>query len=333
MNNKKKRKIIINNKKRFVLLLSSLFLIFIIILFSGILYFIKYQIVFPLDKNATEKEFVIQKGDGLKKIANNLEQEKIIRNDIWFNLYVFYKGWAAHLQAGEYSLGPNLNIIEIAEKIFKGDAISNNFKITIPEGFNLRQIDAKLTEVGLIKSGELSSQSQLEGYLFPDTYEFNKEMNLNEIVDIMKSNFNKKIDNLKSEIERQEKTIEEIIIMASLIEKEVSSYEDRQIVSGIFWKRLNINYPLQSCATVAYALGKDKWIYSFEDTKVNSPYNTYENIGLPPGPICNPGISAIKAAVYPTTTDYYFFLSKPNGETVFSETFEEHQENIVKYLN
>jgi len=332
MDNKKQKKIKINSKKRFILVFSSLFLVFLILSLSSY-YFIKYQINTPLSDQNIEQVFIIEKGDGLKVIAANLEKDGIIRNSTWFTAYVFYKGLAGNLQAGEYSLNSNLNIIQIADKIFKGDVISREIKVTIPEGFNLKQIDARLSEVGLIEIGELSVQSDLEGYLFPDTYQFNKKMDLDEIINIMKENFNQKLDaDLINEIQRQKKTIEEVIIMASLIEKEVPLYEDSRIVSGVFWNRLSDNYPLQSCATIAYALGKDKWIYSIEDTKIDSPYNTYKNIGLPPGPICNPGILAIKAAIYPQHTDYYFFLSKPSGETVFSRTFEEHQENIGKYL-
>jgi len=329
---KKKIRIRINNKKRFVIVLTSFFLIILISCLSSY-YFIKHQISAPLSAQNIEKVFIIERGDSLKIIANNLEKDGIIRNSIWFTSYVFYKGLAGHLQAGEYSLNLNLNIIQITNKIFKGDVIPREVKITIPEGFNIRQIDARLAEAGLIEAGELSIQSYLEGYLFPDTYEFNKRMDLDDILNIIKENFDNKLtDSLKNEIERQKKTIKEIIIMASIIEREVPLYEDSRIVSGVFWNRLKINYPLQSCATIAYALGKDKWIYSIEDTKIDSPYNTYENIGLPPGPICNPGILAIQAAIYPRQTDYYFFLSKPDGETVFSRTFEEHQMNMDKYL-
>ena len=332
MKKKNKKKIKINNKKRFIIVLTSFFLV-VCIIFLSAYYFIKYQMSVPLDDQNIEKIFIVEKGDGLKVISANLEKDGIIQNSIWFTFYVFYKGLAGHLQAGEYSFNSNLNIIQIADKIFKGDVIPREIKITIPEGFNIRQIDARLAEAGLIEAGELSIQSDLEGYLFPDTYEFNKKMDLDDILNIIEENFNNKLsDSLKNEIERQKKTIEEIIIMASIIEREVPLYEDSRIVSGVFWNRLNINYPLQSCATIAYALGKDKWIYSVEDTKIDSPYNTYENIGLPPGPICNPGILAIKAAIYPQYTDYYFFLSKPSGETVFSRTFEEHQANMVKYL-
>ena len=328
----KKKKLKIKNKKRFIIVFSSLFFILLILPITAC-YFIKYQINTPLSNQNIEQIFIVEKGDGLKLISANLEKDGIIRNSTWFTAYVFYKGLAGNLQAGEYSLNPSLNIIQITNKISKGNVIPREVKIIIPEGFTLKQIDARLAEAGLIEIGELSIQSHLEGYLFPDTYEFDKKMNLDEIINIMQENFNQKLDDsLRNEIERQKKTIEEIIIMASIIEREVPLYEDSRIVSGVFWNRLRDNYPLQSCATIAYALGKDKWIYSVEDTKIDSPYNTYENVGLPPGPICNPGILAIKAAIYPEYTDYYFFLSKPDGETVFSRTFEEHQENMAKYL-
>lgn len=327
-----KKRFKINNKKRFFTILF--FFVFVISVFcAGGYYFVKYQIGVPLNKQGTEQMFIIEKGDGLDKIADNLKENGLIRSKIWFTSYIFYKGLAARLQAGEYYLGPNLSIIQLANKIFQGDVIPGEIKITIPEGFNLKKIDARLAEAGLIGPGELAQQTQLEGYLFPDTYQFSKEMKLDEIIEIMKENFNQKLDDdLRNEIEKQEKTIEQIIIMASLIEKEVAVYEDRRVVSGIFWNRLTDSYPLQSCATIAYALGKDKWIYSVEDTKIDSPYNTYQNTGLPPGPICNPGLLSIKAAVYPEETDYNFFLSKPDGETVFSLTFEEHQANMAKYL-
>ena len=150
----------------------------------------------------------------------------------------------------------------------------------------------------------------------------------------MRDNFDKKVDDsLRAEIERQGKTLGEIVTMASILEKEVPTYYEKRIVSGVFWKRLGINYPLQSCATIAYALGKRKWRYSIEDTKTNSPYNTYQNTGLPPGPINNPGLWSTKAAVWPINTDYFYFLSTKDGRTIFSRTGEEHNANKARYLD
>lgn len=312
----------------------ALFLLLITIA-SGLFFcFIYYQIVTPFSNKQNEKIFIIEQNESLKSIAANLESAKLIRNDVFFIAYVYYKGWAGRLQAGEYSLNSSLNIPQIAGKITGGDIISNEIRVTIPEGFTLKKIDARLAEAGLIKAGNLTAQSQLEGFLFPDTYLFNKNDNLDDIILKMKDNFKKHIDsNLTREMAKQGKTIEEIITMASILEKEVKTYNDKQIAAGIFWKRIADNYPLQSCATLAYILEIDKWRYSISDTKIDSPYNTYKNIGLPPGPICSPGLESIKAAIYPIKTDYNFFLSEPDGgKTIFSRTLEEHNLNKIKYL-
>ena len=324
---------IVNKKKFGCFLLLIFLLVFFLTGIIGGYFFVKHQISTPLNEELTEKIFIIEKGESLEEIAAHLDEADLIRNKFWFTTYIFYKGWTTQLQAGQYSLNPSLNIPQIAKSIVKGESVSQEIEITIPEGFNLKQIDARLSQTGLIEAGELLKQSQLEGYLFPDTYRFYQGADLDEIIAKMRENFDHKLsENLRNEIASQGKTIEQVIIMASLIEKEVAVDYDRQVVAGVFWNRLKINYPLQSCATIAYILGVDKWRYSIEDTKAESPYNTYQNAGLPPGPICNPGLSAIKAAIYPQETDYNFFLSKPNGETVFSKTLEEHNENKAKYL-
>lgn len=292
-----------------------------------------FQFNLPFSRDLTEEGFVVKKGASLKSIAGNLENENLIRNEIWFIGYVFYKGWAAKLQAGQYILNPSLNVKQIVEKMVKGEAISQDVEITIPEGFTLKKIDARLAKAGLIEAGELLMYPKLEGYLFPDTYRFDVMSELRDIVYKMKGNFDKKLThNLRGEIKRQGKTVEEIVIMASIIEKEVRTDKDSRFVSGIFWRRLENNYPLQSCATIAYILDEDKWRYSIRDTETDSPYNTYKNVGLPKGPICNPGLSAIRAAIDPQENNYNFFLSKPDGETVFSKTLEEHNMNKAKWL-
>jgi UPF0755 protein len=172
-----------------------------------------------------------------------------------------------------------------------------------------------------------------EGYLFPDTYYFYKNSSLDVVIQKMKDNFNSKIDDgLIKEIENQGKTLYDVLKMASILEREVVSDDDRVIVSGIFWKRIKLGMPLQADITIAYILGIDKWKYSSEDIKINSPYNTYTNLGLPPTPICNPGLSAIRAAIYPKQTDYLYFLSAPDGTTIYAKTLEEHNRNKAKYL-
>lgn len=292
-----------------------------------------YQLYSPLDKSGGEKIFIVEEGEGMERIADNLKAEDLIRNKWVFFYYLWLRGKTGELQAGTYSLNSSMNVPEIANKIIRGDIIENWVKVTIPEGWRNKQVEDRLIDFGLINTGEKLPE-ELEGYLFPDTYYFYKDSSLEDIIQKMQDNFDDKITkDLQKEIDRQRKELTDIIIMASLIEKEVRTYEDMQIVSGIFWKRIENTYPLESCATIAYILGVDKWRYTIEDTKIESPYNTYRNIGLPPTPISNPGLNAIKAAIYPVYTDYNFFLSAPDGTTIFSKTLEEHNINKRKYLD
>lgn len=183
--------------------------------------------------------------------------------------------------------------------------------------------------------------TDLEGFLYPDTYRVFASSTVDEIIVKMLSNFDKKLtDKMRADIAAQGRTINEVITMASLIEKEApisyqtKNIDDARIVSGIFWNRIKAGQALQSCATLAYILGVNKPQYSEADTKIESPYNTYQNPGLPPGPIANPGILAIEAAIYPITTNYNYFLT-PTGskELIFSRSYEEHLQNKNKYLN
>jgi len=190
----------------------------------------------------------------------------------------------------------------------------------------------------LIKYGVIGAEDKLpinqEGYLFPDTYYFYKNSSVEDVVKKMSDNFMKRVGEgiSKDLLIDSSMRLPNAVIMASILEKEVVSEEDRAIVSGIFWRRIKNNYPLESCATIAYVLGVDKKQYSYEDTRVKSPYNTYINVGFPPAPINNPGLSAIKAALYPKETDYNFFLSAPDGRTIYAKTLDEHNVNKAKYL-
>lgn len=174
----------------------------------------------------------------------------------------------------------------------------------------------------------------LEGFLFPDTYRLYENDNSQILIDKMLANFDKKLTpELRAEIVKQKKSIFEIITLASIVEKEVRSTADMKLVAGIFYNRLKSGQGLQSCATLAYILGVNKTQYSYADTQIDSPYNTYKYRGLPPGPIANPGLAAITAAIYPTKTDYNYFLSDPaTGQTIFSKTLDQHNANKAKYL-
>ncbi len=275
------------------------YLIFLIFL-TG---FSLWQGIFiPMVSYSTQKNiFSVEKGQNLFQIAKNLEEEGLIKNRFFFDIYVSLKGAQRELKAGKYELDPSESCAKIAEKIISGDTAT--ITVTIPEGFTQKQIEERLN---LKLPGE-----NLEGFLFPDTYQFPIGVVGEEVVAQMKENFDKKIAlDLKEEIKNQGKTIFETVTMASLIEKEVRGKEDKEIVSGILWKRLKIGMALQ----------------------VDAAPDTYKYRGLPSAPICNPGLESIITAVYPKNSEYWYYLSPPQGETVFSKTLEEHNIARAKYL-
>jgi len=318
-----------NRKLRTTLIIIDIGLIVVFIC----LLFFYYHLLVPLNKFGEQKLIIIEKGEGVEEIAKNLKTEKIIRNKWSFVYYTWLKNQEDKLQAGKYLLSPAMTIAEIISKLSSGEVVQDWAKLTIPEGWTNKQIKQRLINLDLISSEE-NIPLELQGYLFPDTYYFDQESTLEEVITRMRNNFDAKVDQkLLSEIEKQDKTVYDILLLASLLEKEVRGYEDMQIVSGIFWKRLENNYPLQSCATIAYILNQDKWRYSYEDTRIQSPYNTYLHAELPPTPINNPGLLAIKAAIYSQQSEYNFFLTDPEtGETVFSKTLKEHNANKRKYF-
>ena len=295
----------------------------IFILFLG-LFFLWQGIYLPKSSALVEEKlFLVEKGQSLFQIGENLEKEGLIKNKFFFDFYLFLKEAQKKLQAGEYLISPSESIAEVAKKIISGDTA--RISVTIPEGFTVKQIEEKLN---LKLPGE-----NLEGFLFPDTYQFPLRVSGEEVVKKMRDNFEKKLTpDLREEIERQGKTIFEIVTLASLIEKEVKTKEDRELVSGILWKRLKNNILLQVDATITYLTGKKTTKIPMEDLQIDSPYNTYKYKGLPLGPICNPGLDSIKAAIYPKNSEYWYYLSTLEGATIFSKTLEEHNTAQAKYL-
>lgn len=318
------------------------------------------EIYLPHTAFSGSKSVEIHQGFGSRKIAELLKKKGIIRSKWAFIIYATLSGSSSKLKPGSYIFSHKDSIPIIVEALVQGGY--NERLITIPEGWTSREIAEYLDKEGIVswqdflrvvQHRELNNFVQLpvlntkdaegglEGYLFPDTYRIFANSKPKDIVVKMLENFNRKVTpELRKEIERQGKTLHEIIIMASLIEKEIPHEEDRPIVAGILWKRLKIGMALQVDATITYIkktqnpkLKTQNSHVSLEDIKIDSPYNTYKYPGLPPGPIANPGLSAIKAAIYPKESPYLFYLSKPNGETVFSKTLEEHNAAKAKYLD
>lgn len=293
--------------------------------------------------------FNIEKGQGLQEISANLKKAGIIKSEVLSNLFVLARGVQGKLQAGKYILTTSMNIPEIINKLSSGDNIKE--EITIIEGWTLKDIAWYFENKGIFGAEEFfetankdfsdefeflrekSEKVGLEGYLFPDTYEIVPELEIREIVIKMLQNFDEKVTpELREEIVSQGKTLFEVIIMASILEKEVKTYEDRQITAGILWKRLRMGWPLQVDATLTYLTGKESLNLTKDDLKIDSPYNTYKYYGLPLGPICNPGLESIRAAIYYKESSYWFYLTTSEGETIFSETLEEHNLARFNYL-
>jgi len=324
----------------------------ILIIFFLFLWYFHWQVNFSHGTGNVPQTFEIKSGEGVKEIAENLEKNQLIKNKYYFDYYIWKTGSKGKIQAGKYEIRGSMTIPEIVQVLSIGEVVPNEIKVTFPEGTSKKNMAEVLREKGFDAEGFLEksdcgcgvktdydflkdkpSGANLEGFLFPDTYIFFKDSNAASVINRMLLNFDEKLTGeMRSDIGKSGHSVYEIVTMASILEKEVRTPEDMKIASGIFWDRIGFGMPLQSCATIAYVLGKEKKQYSYDDTRTPSPYNTYLNKGLPPGPIDNPGLKAIDAAIYPTKTDFTYFLTDPEtGKTIFSKTIEEHEANKVKY--
>lgn len=305
----------------------------------------------PVEKSNDTVRIEISEGDDAWVIAKKLEAKNFVSSQYVFLFGVWQDNLRGTFHAGVYELARSLSPADIAVIISQGEAKLRDIKVTFPEGWTAREMANRMTEKGLasqsffdvvehptgvIRSSFdflsiLPDESSLEGYLFPDTYFFLPETTGEELVQRMLQAFDTKTKALRSEDGLQERSFSDVVIMASILEGEVRSSEDRKIVSGIFWKRIDAGMPLQSDATLNYVLQSGKVQHSADDLKTDSLYNTYLYKGLPPGPVGNPSLDAIDAALHPQDSPYWYFLSDPEtGRTYFSRDFEEHKRNKEK---
>ncbi|MBI5037143.1 MAG: endolytic transglycosylase MltG [Candidatus Kerfeldbacteria bacterium] len=340
-------------------MMKKLFIIVVVLIFVGgalgTLYYWN-QISWPVSDDTSTKLYAVREGEGVKEIAQGLFEAGLIKSTFWFETYVFFDGSESQFIAGTYSLSPSLNSREVVDVLTSGET-TPEANITMIEGWTAEDMGAYLEERGVVRKDEflqaaLVTDSRdiisdvtygfladkpdnqgLEGFLFPDTYRIYDGATSADVIKKMLDNFDVKLsDELRSAAAARGMSIYEIVTLASIIEKEVRSDDDRAIASGIFYARLEQGVALQSDATVNYVTGKQALQPTLEDLETDNPYNTYKHQGLPPGPICNPSLSALRAAVYPAETEYFYFLTKPDGSTVFSVTYDEHLENKAKYL-
>lgn len=324
-----------------------------------------YVILVPVRPGAERTRLIIPPGSGSRAIGELLQSQGIIRSKWAFVTYAAFTGEAGALKPGIYALGERVSIPSLVQTLVRGGQDPNERFITIPEGWDQRHIAAYFEREGLFSAGQWWAASGLpahdyrgdrehppledfrgeftslagkpefiglEGYLYPDTYRVFRDATPADVLRAMLSNFGEKLDReLREEIVRQGRTVFEIVTMASLLEQESPNDADRKIIAGILWKRLSRGMPLQVDATVNYVTGR-RATPSAADLAVNSPYNTYRAPGLPLGPIANPGIAAIRAAVRPEPSEYFYYLSSPSGETIFSRTLAEHAAAKNRYL-
>lgn len=303
---------------------KSILIAVIIILTVAIagIWYIYFNLKVPMGKSGENQFFEVIEGQGTMEIAENLKEKGFIRSPWFFAIYVNLKN--ASLLPGIYYLRQNMTLNEIIEPISQGNV--QEYKITIPEGWRITQIAQYLTNNKIVTYADfLQAAEGKEGYLFPDTYRIAIQSTAVEIVKKMEENFTERTKDLKVN--------KEDLILASIVEREAKKNEDRAKITGVYLNRLDKGMKLEADPTVQYAKGN--WdAPSVKDLQsVNSAYNTYLYKGLPPGPICNPGLKSIEAAVKPEKNGYYYFFHLKDGSTIFSKTAEEHQANREKYAD
>lgn len=286
------------------------------------------------------KRIEVCEGDGTSAVADTLSKEGVIKYPLLFKIQSKLGGYDGNFQPGAASVSDGMSYNQILDLLITPNR--GTVKITIPEGYEVKQIAQKLDEAGLVSWQDFYAalnpedydykflenlpqrDGTMEGYLFPATYEIPYDMKAHDIVDLMLSAFDNQFkDEYYARAREMNMSADDIIAMASVIEREAGDGEKPK-VAGVFYNRIKSGMKLQSCATVQYILGERKPVLSIGDTQLDSPYNTYKYPGLPVGPICNPGIESIEAALYPEETDAYYFVLGKNGEHVFSKTYEEH---------
>lgn len=342
---------------RWILAIVSIIVFLIIGVGAGVTLYVINGLQ-PVNPQEREVRITIEPGSSSSQIAKLLEEKGVIRNQTVFNYYSRYMNQGSRFQAGIYDFEIGLSHEEIIEKLNNGEVVeAEMIRFTIPEGFNVRQIQQLLAQKGfvneerfmeLVQQGEFMQDQvqsipdneqilyRLEGYLFPETYEMKKDSKEEDIINRMLTELERKLNSLPKDwpeaLESIGLTFHEMLTVASMIEREVVVPKERPIVSGIIQNRLAAGMKLELDATVQYLFEEQKEVVTYADLEIDSPYNTYENVGLPPGPVASPSLDAIRAALYPEESEFYFYVTKKDGtsEHYFGKTYNDHMDNINK---
>lgn len=317
-----------------------LLVIVVLLLFSAITAAIAaisfLQPVDPADQSVVR--IVIPKGKSVKAVSQQLKERGLIKSPLMFQVYYRLNQEQYEIQAGSFELSPSLAVKDIFQKLSQG---TDDVWITLTEGLRREEIAQSLELYSLEAYDQQKFLSQtvgLEGQLFPDTYLVPKESTTASIVALLQNTFEKKIAPLETEIDQSPHSFKDLLIVASLLEREAQGKEQMRLVSGVLWRRLDLGMPLQVDATLQYAKGYDEQLQTWwprpsaRDKEVDSRFNTYRNPGLPPHPICNPGYDAIEAALKPIDSGNLYYLHDNQGEIHFAQTLQEHNQNVNRYL-
>jgi len=299
---------------------------------------------------ADAKEIEIPKGSTVRSVSKILKEEDLIKDSFVFELYCKINEKADKIKAGRYNISSSMKVSEIVDVLVSGKALIDTVKLTIPEGYNLAQIADRINSLGVVSQESIQAalkadeyeyefikqipdrENKLEGYLFPDTYEIYKNTTAEAIIRKLLERFDDVFtEEFRNRAEELNMSIDQVVTLASIIEREARLDKERKTISGVFHNRLKKKMLLQSCATVQYLLKEPKEELLYEDLEIDSPYNTYKYAGLPPGPIASPGLASIEAALYPEDTDLLYFFALDDGSHVFTKTYNEHINAQNKY--
>jgi UPF0755 protein len=344
-------------------MIKKLFIFFIVLVTVVLGWFLSSELYFVTSQDVESMVFQIEKGESVKDLAKRLEEEGVIRHDWLFTKFVSLKGYDTKIQAGNYVVKAPITLARVVEVLNRPSFEEK--KITIIPGWDLKDIAEYFEKEGLstqdefydlagvpaslyrgsVDNGEtLNSDlkifddkpkyASLEGYFAPDTYRIYKDSTLEDVVlKLIAERDGQITEEMYAQIKKSGRTFYEVLVVASLLEKEVRSTEDKAVVADIFWKRLDAGWPLQADSSVHYIVGTaDSVFTSASDREVDSLWNTYKYPGLPRGPISNPSLESIVATIYPTHNDYWFFLTTFEGDVKYATTLEQHNANVNKYL-
>jgi len=284
----------------------------------------------------TPSVFVVNQGDGLATIASRLQKHHLIRQQHVFIFYSYLLGLNKSLQAGSFRLSPSLSTRQVIDKLSQGN--SHDYWFKIQAGWRSSQIAANLpSDTPFSSSDFLLAVENYQGYLFPDSYLIPLDYDINQLIEVVIKNFNKKFSQAKQNTTTHLDDYQ-VLILASLLEREAKLLENKKIIAGVLLNRLNIGMGLQVDATVQYARDSqtlpDKYwqVLDKSDLLINSAYNTYKNRGLPPTPICHPGLDSLIAAFHPTDSEYFYYLTGNDGQMHYASSLNTHNLNVAKYL-